>query len=174
MVRQILTPSFLRLLRMNYRLHWEGLHGAPHWSRVRDIGLKLSAENGADVRVVEYFAFLHDSCRHSDGHDPEHGPRAARFAVAIRANHIDLNEGAFSRLIEALEGHTGGTDPSDTTVATCWDADRLDIGRVGITPNPKYLCTEGARRPEVIANALGRSRAWLERYAQYNDDSRIR
>lgn len=162
----VLTESFIRLLRHNFRLDWEGLHGAPHWARVRDHGLKLATDTGADIRVVGYFAFLHDSCRRNDSRDPEHGQRAARFAAAIRADHIHLDNGAFDRLVAALEGHTGGSDPADVTVATCWDADRLDIGRIGLTPNPKYLCTEAARRPEVIADALGRSRAWLERYTR--------
>jgi uncharacterized protein len=31
-------------------------------------------------------------------------------------------------------------------VATCWDADRLDIGRVGIVPNSKYLFSDEAKR----------------------------
>ena len=33
---------------------------------------------------------------------------------------------------------------------TCWDADRLDLGRVGIVPNPRYLCTPAAKSPAVI------------------------
>ena len=36
------------------------------------------------------------------------------------------------------------------TIETCWDADRLDLGRVGITPHPSHLCTEAAKRPETI------------------------
>jgi uncharacterized protein len=27
----------------------------------------------------------------------------------------------------------------------CWDADRLDLGRVGIQPKPELLCTDTAR-----------------------------
>jgi uncharacterized protein len=27
----------------------------------------------------------------------------------------------------------------------CWDADRLDLGRVGIIPKPDRLCTNAAR-----------------------------
>ncbi len=32
----------------------------------------------------------------------------------------------------------------------CWDADRLDLGRVGITPRRKKLCTEGAKDPDLF------------------------
>ena len=45
----------------------------------------------------------------------------------------------------------------DATVLTCWDADRLDLGRVGIRPDPKYLCTPAARDPEMLASAYLRS-----------------
>jgi uncharacterized protein len=50
------------------------------------------------------------------------------------------------------------------TVATCWDADRLDLGRVGVRPDAGRLCTEPARRQEVIEHAWRRSREWLERH----------
>ena len=161
----VLTESFIRLLRHTFRLDWEGLHGAPHWSRVRDNGLRLARGTGANVQVVEYFAFLHDVCRRNDGRDPEHGLRAAKFAGAIRADHIALGNLEFELLVTALEGHTGGTNPGDITVATCWDSDRLDLGRLGIRPVPERLCTEVAQRSEVIDQAWDRSRAWLERHA---------
>jgi uncharacterized protein len=160
----ILTDSFVRLLRNTYRLEWEGLHGVSHWSRVRDNGLKLARETGADLAVIEYFAFLHDICRRDDGIDPEHGLRAAKFAKAIRADHIALDNRRFDLLVAAMEQHTGGADPGDVTVATCWDADRLDLGRVGVRPDAGRLCTEPARRQEVIEHAWRRSREWLERH----------
>ncbi len=47
----------------------------------------------------------------------------------------------------------------DVTVRTCWDADRLDLGQVEIRPDRRYLCTEAARDPEVLAWAYCRSRS---------------
>ena len=43
------------------------------------------------------------------------------------------------------------------TVQACWDADRLDLGRLGKTPIPDYLGTEFAREPEIIAWASNRA-----------------
>ena len=166
----VLTESFIRLLRHTFRLDWEGLHGAPHWSRVRDHGLMLARETGANIQVVEFFAFLHDVCRHDEGRDPEHGPRAAKFARAIRADHIALGNLEFELLVAALEGHTGGSDPGETTIATCWDSDRLDLGRIGIRPNPVRLCTEPARRSQVINAAWEKSKAWLESHSRKRAD----
>jgi len=40
---------------------------------------------------------------------------------------------------------------------TCWYGDRLDLGRVGITPDPSRLCTEAARESTLIKWADGRA-----------------
>lgn len=76
-----LPPPLLSLLRTRFRLDWHGIHGAPHWARVRRNGLLLAERSapGASTRVIELFAFLHDSCRHDDGYDPQHGERAAQL-----------------------------------------------------------------------------------------------
>jgi len=41
--------------------------------------------------------------------------------------------------------HNGGMPQSEPTLAVCLDADRLDLGRVGITPDPEYLSTLTAK-----------------------------
>ena len=60
-------------------------------------------------------------------------------------------------LLEACETHTSEKDSDNVTIQTCWDSDRLDLGRVGITPHPSRLCTPAARRPETIKWADGRA-----------------
>jgi uncharacterized protein len=35
--------------------------------------------------------------------------------------------------------HSEGAVHADPTVQTCWDADRLDLGRVGVMPDAKFL-----------------------------------
>ena len=51
----------------------------------------------------------------------------------------------------ACEEHTNGGVGSDPTVGVCWDADRLNLWRVGIRPNPQFLSTQAARSEERIA-----------------------
>ena len=41
----------------------------------------------------------------------------------------------------ACTWHTHGQLSSDPTIATCWDADRLDLGRVGMRPHADYMST---------------------------------
>lgn len=107
--------------------------------------------------MVELFALLHDTQRENEYVDPEHGWRAARFAEKLAGDVFQISEGDLSLLVLACEGHSHGRTEGDVTVATCWDADRLDLGRVGIRPRPERLCTEAARDPKVISWAYARS-----------------
>jgi uncharacterized protein len=141
----------------DYALPWDGDHGIAHWARVLENGLRLAGETGAVVEVVRLFAVLHDSRRLNEYTDPDHGPRAAEFARALRGRLIDLPEPEFRLLHRACAGHTHELTHPDFTIRTCWDADRLDLGRVGITPHPSRLCTDAARRPETLAWADGRA-----------------
>lgn len=154
------TPTLLARIRDQYRLDWHGIHGLPHWERVLANGRRLAEATGADPLVVEFFAALHDSRRLNDGHDPEHGPRAAALAreLASEPGLVPLSSSQLELLMDACRTHTSGTTTDDPTVGTCWDADRLDLLRVGIRPDPRYLATEAARDPAVIEWAMGRSR----------------
>ncbi len=140
-----------------YVLPLDGDHGVAHWARVLENGLQLAKETGANVEVVSLFAVLHDSRRINEFTDPEHGPRAAEFAAELRGNVFDLDDHAFRLLYRACEGHTHELTHPDITIQTCWDSDRLDLGRVGIIPHPSRLCTEVAKRPETIQRADGRA-----------------
>ena len=122
------------------------IHGTKHWRRVERNGIRLAKSTGADIVVVRLFALFHDSCRWDDGTDPDHGARAAEYASELRGVLFDLPEDAFLRLHEACVWHTDGLRHDDPTIGACWDADRLDLGRVGISPEPEYMSTELGRR----------------------------
>ena len=94
--------------------------------------------------VVELFGFLHDSCRFNDGRDPKHGERAAEFAHGIHGDYFQLQPLQLDYLCYALHHHSGGEVSTNATIQTCWDADRLDLGRVGIYPCAQYLSQEAA------------------------------
>ena len=136
-----------------------GLHGIRHWERVRTNGLEVAKRSGAKVEIVELFAYLHDCCRLNEGGDPGHGKRAGEFATSLRGSSLHLSDKDFELLYYACEFHTSGLTDADPTVMTCWDADRLDLGRCGIRPNPNFLCTEFAKRKTTIQLALNRSRS---------------
>lgn len=147
----------LQAILEDYALPLDGAHGVAHWARVLENGLRLSGETKANIEVVSLFAILHDSQRIDDCTDPEHGPRAAEYATKLRGSLFDLNDHDFRLLYRACEGHTHERTHPDVTIQTCWDADRLDLGRVGVNPHPDRLCTEVAKRPETINWANGRA-----------------
>lgn len=124
------------------------IHGPAHWAGVAAAGLTvLDGTPDADPFVVLLFALFHDSMRRSDGRDPEHGERAARYARELRdAGIFGLGEGKMRTLEDALTRHDRGEVSADPTIGACWDADRLNLYRVHIRPNAAYLSTDAARR----------------------------
>ena len=147
------------------------LHGTSHWQRVAAAGLALLPETpGADPAVVFLFALFHDSMRLNDGHDPQHGPRGAALAGELRGEAFDLEEAEMELLGFACEEHTNGGVSPDPTVGVCWDADRLNLWRVGRRPDPRFLSTEAARSGERILWARdlqGEHFAWEELYRDF-------
>lgn len=143
-------PRILRSILEGYVLPWAGDHGIAHWARVFENGLRLARETGADIEIVRLFAVFHDCRRVNEFSDDEHGPRAADFALEQRGLLFDLPDREFKLLHRACAGHTRERTHPDLTIQTCWDADRLDLGRVGVTPDPRRLCTDAARRPDIL------------------------
>ena len=41
----------------------------------------------------------------------------------------------------ACLGHTDEMHSADPTIGTCWDADRLDLGRIGVVPDERFMST---------------------------------
>ena len=150
-------PLVLKAVLEDYVLPWHGDHGVVHWARTFENGLRLAEETGANIEVVQLFAILHDSRRQNEATDPDHGPRAAEFAMELRGRVFDLSDPEFRLLHKACFGHTDERTHADVTVQTCWDSDRLDLGRVGITPHPSRLCTEAAKDPAMKKWADGRA-----------------
>ena len=92
-----------------------------------------------------YFALFHDARRINDGIDPDHGRRGAALASTMR-DLVALNDADFSKLYFACCHHTERTHHNDPLISSCWDADRLDIGRVGFELDVNYFNTEAARK----------------------------
>ena len=125
------------------RLYESDIHGIEHWHQVEYNGLLLAKKTGADIDVVRLFAIFHDSKRLDDAYDREHGARGAEFAKLCREEkRFELDDERFDLLYRACEQHTITQNTGDVTIDTCFDADRLDLGRVGIPLDPKKMATE--------------------------------
>ncbi len=123
----------------------DSAHGPSHWRRVERNGLFVATRTGAVVEVVRLFAVLHDSRREHDGLDYTHGAQGAAFAKSLRGVLFDISNEHFELLQYACTWHTHGRLSDEPTIGTCWDADRLDLGRVGMPPEASYMSTEFGR-----------------------------
>ena len=122
------------------------VHGPDHWRRVERNGLLLAQRTGANVVIVRLFALFHDCRRVNDGRDRDHGARGAEHARLLRGRLFDLPDEDFERLHHACTWHTDADHHRDPTIGTCWDADRLDLGRVGMVPDSQFMSTAFARK----------------------------
>jgi uncharacterized protein len=128
------------------------IHGESHWQRVAAAALPLLPRTrNADPALVFLFALFHDSMRLNDGHDPLHGPRGAALARELHGGPFELEDEEMDLLAFACEEHTNGGVGPNPTVGVGWDADRLNLWRVGIKPDPQFLSTQAARSEERIA-----------------------
>ena len=94
-----------------------------------------------------WFGLIHDICRVSDFDDKGHGLRAAHYVKMIRNTWLgDLNENEIWLLSEAVKYHNKIRQYGEITIDTCFDADRLDLARFGMTVNPERLATNAAQQ----------------------------
>ena len=156
-ISEVVNQAFVEHCCLAYQMDHEGYHGFDHWMRVLHNGRLLVRGENANLKVVELFCLLHDTQRHNENVDPQHGQRAAQFAETLRGDWFELTDDEMDLLTEALTYHSDGYTVGDITVKACWDADRLDLGRVGIRPAPERLCTDTAKSPSVLEEAYQRS-----------------
>ncbi len=128
------------------------IHGLSHWRRVEKLGLMIAEENGADKEVISLFAYLHDARRENENTDPDHGKRAVILLdELIKADAVNMTSRQYEQLVQALSWHNAHDAKSaDITVQTCWDADRLDLWRVGIIPDPNLMFTDYGKSEKMI------------------------
>lgn len=130
-----------------------GEHGLGHWARVLSNANHLAKAEGVSAAIPSLFALIHDGFRVDDGIDAQHGRRASQW-VRDRSGLFHLNYDELRSLAYACEFHSDGltkatlavrSDDCLTQIACCWDADRLDLARVGVVPEAQYLCTDTGR-----------------------------
>ena len=161
---KVVTQPYVDFLANQYQLNHNGFHGIEHWFRVLINARLIAAEVGADIDVVEHFALLHDVMRKDEKLDILHGKRSAEFAEALSGTWIQLNLFQIKQLTEACRDHSMARLSKDITIQVCWDADRLDLGRVGKLPNHTYLATKLARDPKFMKKAIDRSKRSFVNY----------
>ena len=129
------------------------IHGPDHWARVERNGIYIGEQVGADITVIKLFALFHDCKRKNDGIDPGHGKRGVEFAKKFRNELFEISDEQFDCLYNACKLHTRQIHTKDVTMGVCWDSDRLDLGRIGMSPSAKFMNT-------TIAKNIINNNAW--------------
>lgn len=145
-----------RAVLKDFRLDLMGPHGLPHWSRVYRNGLLIAKmDDRVDLEIVTLFALLHDSQRWDEYADKLHGVRGQAFAAELAPTAMPyLSRERLTLLRAAILDHPNGFlinrgDPGGVTIQACWDADRLDLGRVGIKPDPARMGSRYGQLPGI-------------------------
>ncbi len=148
------------------RVYDSEIHGLEHWRQVEFNGLMLAKKTRADTTVVRLFALFHDSKREDDGYDGEHGARGAEFAKkCYEEKLLDITEEQFQKFFHACSNHTHERRTGDMTIDTCYDADRLDLGRVGFKLDPEKMASAWgakiARKSLTAGVSVYHMREWI-------------
>tara|TARA_B100002019_G_C21271579_1_gene602669 strand:- start:3794 stop:4543 length:750 start_codon:yes stop_codon:yes gene_type:complete len=166
----ISRKGLARLLR-DGAVSIDGIHGINHWLRVLTNGLIVSDQEDVDKKIIIAFSFLHDSKRESDYSDSLHGKRISDLLLSKKIKGLKLGKIEKQVLAYACAHHSDGftvdnlpdglsflngmTDKEReyfiNTIGACWDADRLDLLRVGVYPEKEYLSTKTAKKNEIIS-----------------------
>lgn len=143
--------TLLQSLKRDIKIDWWGHHGVRHWARVRRNGRVIARHfPGVDLQVLDLFAVLHDCMRESEDEDWQHAERSGLRIERREFRLPGLSHHQQALLARAVSHHNNpAVSPRDITVAACWNADRLDLGRVGITPREDLLCAAALPPREV-------------------------
>lgn len=148
-VYKLINKRTLNKILNQFELDIDGYHGFHHWARVIDNGIKIAEHYQLNKNIIIGFGLFHDIMRENDDDDPDHGFRGANFLEEIK-NETNFTQDEIDIIKEAATTHTEGFNTDSLIIGACWDADRLDLYRVGIYPDIDFLSTEYAKNETLI------------------------
>ena len=145
---EIIPKKVLKKIIDEFYIKNSFIHGSPHWSRVFYYGHLLSELNDYDKENIAFFSIFHDSKRINDGDDPQHGLRGAEFFRTFD-KIIQIKPEQKEIIYESCKVHNYLKQADSLEVGLCLDSDRLDLWRVGISPNDEYLHLKQAKTDKI-------------------------
>ena len=115
------------------------IHGELHWRAVSQAGIEIAKLNGGRTEIAMAFGLIHDSQRLCDDWDPEHGLRAAKWASKSKRLLDLIGKDGRDIVAAAARDHEKGKVTQDRNIGTCWDADRINLWRVGLMPHADFF-----------------------------------
>lgn len=150
-IKQRLMRNILEILfNFEYKLLSEcicgrtQIHGLDHLRNVGYLSGKFAAELGISLETAIIGGFLHDCARSDDSDDAFHAEKSALLArKLIKKNYSNIDE---ELVYKTILFHSGGKTTDNHIQGCVWDADRLDLIRLGIQPKKELLSTEPGKR----------------------------
>ena len=121
----------------------DNFHGLTHCQRVERNVHRLKC-SGVNMTVARLFAYFHDACRSEckTQSESEHGLLASELVLSLRNSLLkNLSDDEVAMLSNACKWHTTTFKTGNPTIDTCFDADKLDLWRIGAIPMPGKMAT---------------------------------
>lgn len=120
------------------------IHGIQHLRQVAYLSGRLAYLLNLDYKTAILAGYLHDCARNNDSDGNSHAHESAWLAKKIiETNWSNIDIG---KIFNAIYYHADGLNTDDPFIGCIWDADRLNLVRLGIIPKVELLSTEFAKR----------------------------
>ena len=160
----LFTPSKILPHITPLAKHNSAIHGVAHWTRVHRYGLLLADSlklSEKEKIAIALFGFTHDLARTDDGGGNQHSIAGAKYVQYVTDTLFsDFPNSTVDIVKVAIRYHSDGMNAEEALyelpiagssnwsresvlnmIGCCWDADRLDLLRLGIMPNESKMST---------------------------------
>jgi uncharacterized protein len=129
----------------SYQALKDGLHGIEHLRRAAENAMLIAIQEcPEDYDNAVLGAYFHDIGRVDDSPGNSHAIAGAEIAEKmLRKFWPELN---IEKIVFAIRYHADGLVSDDPLIGTIWDADRLELGRAGISMDNVLFSTQAGRR----------------------------
>ena len=181
----LLTPSKILPYITPMAKHNSSLHGVAHWTRVHRYGLLLADSlelPDTEKLAIALFGWTHDLARTDDAGGNVHAYDGAKYVQVVTDNLFrDFPNTTLDVVKVAIRYHSDGMNTEEAihelaitehsnwsresvlnVIGCCWDADRLDLLRLGIVPNESKMSTACWKNILPLAAKLNKMTSLIE------------
>lgn len=138
-IREVEALSFTSLECLS-----TNIHGVQHLRQVAFLAGRFAYSLNVDYKTAIIGGYLHDCARSDDGGGNSHAHESAFLAKRIIETNWSSTD--IDKIFYAIYYHADGLNTNDPFIGCIWDADRLNLVRLGLIPKVELLSTEFAKR----------------------------